>query len=65
MRFVPGIARGRLPDDVPQADFLASCERNGVRVVGFGPQRVRMVTHLDITDAHMEALIGRLRQLWN
>ena len=54
-----------LNDDVPQADFLANCQQNGIRCVGFGPQRVRMVTHLDIGDAHMEALTGRLSQLWN
>lgn len=53
-----------LHDDVSQKDFLAKCEANGIRVVGFGPQRVRMVTHLDITDDHINALGDRLKTVF-
>jgi threonine aldolase len=33
------------------ADLLAALERRGVRMVQFGPRRLRAVTHLDVDDA--------------
>lgn len=37
--------------------MLEQLEAHGVAAVGFGPGLVRFVTHLDFTDAHLEALI--------
>jgi threonine aldolase len=34
--------------------LLATLERRGVRMVQFGPRRLRAVTHLDVDDAGIE-----------
>jgi threonine aldolase len=34
--------------------LLAALERRGVRMVQFGPRRLRAVTHLDVDDAGIE-----------
>lgn len=36
------------------ADFVASLERHGVRMLAIGPSRVRAVTHLDVTFEQVE-----------
>ena len=46
-----------LNDDVKQVDFLQKLKEKEILAVGFGPQRVRFVTHLDFNDAQMERLI--------
>jgi threonine aldolase len=40
----------KLQDSFPQEDFLKKTADKGLRVVGFGPQTIRIVTHLDFTD---------------
>lgn len=37
----------KLKPDYKDADFIANLEKNNIKVVGFGPQAIRMVTHLD------------------
>lgn len=43
--------------------FLEKVEKHGVKAVLFGPNTVRFVTHLHITDAMVEKLIGVLKSL--
>lgn len=46
----------RLIDHINDSDFLDTLKNKGVLAVGFGPQTIRMVTHLDFTDGMMERL---------
>ncbi|GAB2792463.1 threonine aldolase [Hymenobacter luteus] len=41
----------RLQDTTPAEQFLARLEQHGIRAASFGPQMIRLVTHLDIDDA--------------
>jgi threonine aldolase len=53
----------RLHPTMPAADFLAHLEQAGILAVGFGPQTIRFVTHLDVDDAmlgHVEAALRHL-----
>jgi threonine aldolase len=36
------------------ADFCSRLARRGVAAIGMGPNRVRMVTHLDVTAADID-----------
>ena len=53
----------KLKDNINDIDFLKNLESNGVRAVGFGPQTIRMVTHLDFTEQMFETLILVLKKL--
>jgi len=44
-------------------DFLAALKEQGVLAVPFGPHRVRMVTHNDITREDVEAALARVRSV--
>ncbi len=44
---------------------LARMKEVGVWAVPFGPQRIRMVTHLDVSKADCEEAIGRVRQAFS
>jgi threonine aldolase len=47
--------------DVDDAAKLAArCEERGVRVTAFGPQLVRLVTHLDVDRADCERAVGAI-----
>jgi len=37
----------KLKPDFKDTDFISYLEKNNIKVVGFGPQTIRMVTHLD------------------
>ncbi len=37
----------KLKADFKDVDFISYLEKNNIKVVGFGPQTIRMVTHLD------------------
>ncbi len=45
------------------AIFLEKLEKYGIKAVLFGPNTVRFVTHLHITDAMVEELIGVLKSM--
>jgi len=45
-----------LQDDVKDTDFLQKLKENNIWAVGFGPQMIRMVTHLDFTDEMLERM---------
>lgn len=40
----------KIPNKISNADFLKKLNKNGVNAIGFGPQTIRFVTHLDFTD---------------
>jgi hypothetical protein len=42
--------------------LLARLEALGVRMVAFGPRRLRAVTHLDIGDAAVDRAIAAMRE---
>jgi threonine aldolase len=46
----------KLIDLMKDTDFLNSLESKGVRAIGFGPQTIRMVTHLDFTEKMLDEL---------
>jgi threonine aldolase len=51
----------RLNDDVRDTDFISMLSKKSILAVGFGPQTIRMVTHLDFTDEMLERTIQILR----
>jgi threonine aldolase len=44
-----------------QDEFLMLLNEKGLRAVGFGPQKIRMVTHLDYTDEMLSMTIDILK----
>lgn len=52
----------RLVDGVTNTDYLAKLKERGILAVAFGPQLVRFVTHLDLTDEQMGMFDERLMQ---
>jgi threonine aldolase len=52
--------------DVTRGDldaWLTSFAEAGVLAVGFGPQRMRMVTHLDVSEADVDDALKRIEQI--
>ncbi len=43
-----------LPGEIPASDFVAVMATKGIRCATFGKHHIRFVTHLDITDKHLE-----------
>lgn len=52
-----------LNDKYCQADFLRLLEKKGLLAVGFGPQKIRLVTHLDFDDDQLARSNEILNQL--
>lgn len=52
-----------LRDDLAVDRFLTDLRQRGIIAVQFGPQMVRMVTHLDVDDAAIERTIAALQEL--
>lgn len=50
-----------LIENIDDTQFISRMEQKGIRMVSFGPQLIRMVTHLDITDEMMEDAIRELK----
>ncbi|MBN1199783.1 MAG: hypothetical protein JXA23_10560 [Bacteroidales bacterium] len=51
-----------LSETMPQEKFLSRLKEAGILAIGFGPQTIRMVTHLDISDPmidHLEKTLNR------
>ena len=42
----------------PAADFVAGCEARGVRTIALGPNVVRGVAHLEVTDDDVERALA-------
>lgn len=53
----------KLSDDFKDTDFLELLKRNNVLAVGFGPQTIRLVTHLDFTDDMLDELTRVLKSV--
>ena len=51
-----------LNDDIKQANFLQKLKELDILGVGFGPQRIRFVTHLDFEDSKMDKLTRVLKE---
>ncbi len=49
------IVVARVVDEIPVEQFIRKLKEQGVLTVKFGPQRIRVVTHLDITDQMCES----------
>ncbi|MBE0647858.1 MAG: aminotransferase class I/II-fold pyridoxal phosphate-dependent enzyme [Bacteroidales bacterium] len=45
-----------LSEEMPNELFLAKLKEENIHAMGIGPQTIRMVTHLDITDSMVEKL---------
>jgi threonine aldolase len=45
------------------ADWLAAFEREGLLAVAFGHQRMRMVTHINISRADIESALARVQRV--
>ncbi len=52
------IVIARLDAPLDPAKVLAELEKRGVRMVGFGPGRIRAICHLDVDDAGVERAAG-------
>jgi len=50
----------QLPETIPAADYVSQLETKGIRCVAFGKHQVRFVTHLDLTDEHVDRLAALL-----
>lgn len=53
----------RLPIGTTAAQCLSVLQRHGLKAVAFGPQEVRLVTHLDYTDELHEKALAILKRL--
>ena len=50
-----------LQDDVKDSEFLQKLKNDNIWAVGFGPQTIRFVTHLDFTDEMLQQLTHYLK----
>lgn len=53
----------KLKEGYTEDSFVEALDKQGVKAVGFGPQMVRFVTHLDISDAMLQHTITVLKSL--
>jgi len=53
----------KLNDDFKDSDFIDKLEKNNIKVIGFGPQTIRMVTHLDFKSEMLEYIRETLSKL--
>lgn len=53
----------RLKPEMPAEQFLAQLEEQGIKASSFGPQMIRFVTHLDITDEMIARVESATQQL--
>lgn len=53
----------KLDAKIPAEEFINTLAGKGILVVPFGKQTIRMVTHLDFTDDHLESLENILSKL--
>jgi threonine aldolase len=54
---VADVVEGRL------SDWLSAFERQGVLAVAFGPQRMRLVTHIDVTRGDVDEALRRIQNV--
>jgi threonine aldolase len=51
-----------LDNNVDDVAFLNKLKMNDILAVGFGPMAIRLVTHLDFTDADLEMIETTLKK---
>ncbi len=51
----------KLVDEIKDIDFMETLKEKNILAIGFGPQTIRMVTHLDFTDNMLDELIQVLK----
>ncbi len=51
-------------DDIVVEDFVARLVAKGIRIIGMGQGKLRIVTHLDFTNDMLEVLIKELKSLY-
>jgi threonine aldolase len=49
--------------EVDAAAFLQKLKENNILAVGFGPQLIRFVTHLDFTKEHLQAFLNIIKTI--
>lgn len=52
-----------LADRITPEQWLARMGEKGIKALAFGPQQIRLVTHLDFTDAQLEHTVNAIKQL--
>jgi len=52
-----------LNDDVSEAKFMETMHKKEVKLIGMGGGKLRLVTHLDYTDAMHEQFLGMLKSM--
>ncbi|MCB0769031.1 MAG: aminotransferase class I/II-fold pyridoxal phosphate-dependent enzyme [Flavobacteriales bacterium] len=52
-----------LAKERPTEAFLSTLQERGIRAVAFGPGMIRMVLHLDVSDADMDHILTQLAQV--
>ena len=53
----------KLKDGITNEVFLSALEKENIKAIGFGPQHIRMVTHLDFTEEMLEQTLIVLDKL--
>ena len=51
-------------EDLSHIDVINKLQNKGVRTVAFGPQQIRLVTHLDFTEHHLGQTLTVLQELY-
>ena len=44
-------------------EYLKKLSANNMQAIGFGPNRIRITTHLDVTENDIEKAIGIMKNL--
>lgn len=52
-----------ISDGLSTAQVLEKLAAENVRAVAFGPRQIRMVTHLDFTDTHLDLAVSAVRKI--
>jgi threonine aldolase len=61
MNVETNIVIGYVKNDFTNTDFTKKLAENNILVIPFGKGKVRMVTHLDIQESHIEKVIKSLK----
>jgi len=48
---------------MPASQFVHSLMESGIAMVGFGPQQIRAVLHLDIDDVQLDTVCNCLMKM--
>lgn len=53
-----------LQDHISEDEFIERLRKSGILVLGFGPRKIRMITHLDFGDEELERVVQVLQNLF-